>query len=238
MRILILLLALTNIAYAADSNKVTINTTNKTVLHTQNNKNLMSAKEKNDALSPLIDVYQTCIDKGMIYLGAGATDVDADNCYDVTNTTNPETQFRQVVVGRVGPVTYNPVTSGYSGRFNADDRCNNAYAGSRAMTYDDIKFVRDQIATLSYTGEHWIMDAVGTIHSYTNSSNIEFVSKALTDGGGASDSAIVNNLNDCRGWNDSGSPVGNALSLYRDGSSYKIKKIACNQSARIICVKN
>lgn len=239
MRFLILTMLLATSAYAQESNKVSINTVNKATLHIANSNNLAEAETKNNDLAPLTDVYKVCSDKGLIYLGAGASNVDADNCYDVTNTTNPDSQFRQVLAGRIsslksftsGAANYD---SNFVGRFAADKQCNSTFAGSRALVFADLPYVYNQFSSMGITGTYWVYDTAQSYHDYVSSSSSYFTNKSLVS---SSSSVGVANVNDCNGWSASSAYSG-TIATAAAGGVVTLSTQQCNSSAYIACVYN
>lgn len=230
----ILSLLLCTTAYAIDNPKVSISTNSDLVLHQENSKNIQEISAKTNVVADGIDKYQKCIDKSLIYLGTGAANVDADNCYDVTNTTNPDTNFRVTFAGYLsaGKVPFHTGTSGYdsslSGRFGADKQCNSEYAGSRALVFEDLKYLMPTLDVNTFPV--WVYDSVLSI--YNHSTN-QYTSKYLN--------TPTTNINDCNGWSTtSTSDRGNILLRTTVGPNTYLKFThhLCTIPANIACVYN
>lgn len=237
MRFIILALLVTNSAYAADSIRVNINTNDTFLMHKSNNKNIDDIEVQNTDFTGVFDAYKTCTDKGMLYLGAGASDVDADNCYDVANTANPETRFRPTFIeylkgGDSTPDSYEFYTSSVlKGRFKADVKCNEEYPGSRAMVYDDLRYVLPALnlpANID-TSPVWVYD---TVLGYYNPPNHTVTKDRIP---------VSTNVFDCNGWNaTSTSTRGTVIVKTVRGAHtfFQVSDQACNVSAYIACIKN
>lgn len=236
MKFFILIMLFATNVIAINNPRVAIKTNDTFVMHKANNKNITEIDTKNTALSGVVDAYKVCIDKGLIYLGAGATDVDADNCYDVANTTNPETRFRPTFIDFL---PYDPHFLGsgnfpaLQGRFGADKACNTEFPGSRAMVYDDLRYVLPALntpANLAKGSSVWVFD---TVKSYYNASS----NLVLTKDGKNAES----NLYDCDGWKASSSSIkGTILQKITSGSFtfFQVSSQQCNQTAKIACIGN
>jgi hypothetical protein len=206
-------------------------------MHKENNKNIDDITAQNTALDGVFTAYKTCTDKGMIYLGTGASNVDADGCYDVSNTTNSETRFRVTFEGFLGGdanggadyTFYNDAT--VAGRFNADKQCNALYPGSRALVYDDIKYIANDMCNSGSCPENkvWVYDAV---KSFYNASTNMVMSKHRD--------AAQSYMYDCNGWKTSSTnDKGMILQKVVFGSTYyHVNYQACNNVAAIACVSN
>jgi hypothetical protein len=235
MKLIICFILLSFNATAVDNAKVAIQTNDSLVMHKSNNQNIVDITTKNTSLSSVVDAYQTCSNKGKIYLGTGAADVDSDNCYDVTNTTNPQTQFRPVFAGFLSGGNYNFYSGGNNssliGRFGADNECSSQYAGSRAMVFEDLKYV---LPTLNLpanidTTPVWVYD---TVKSYNNASTNTVLSK---------NAEAVQQLFDCNGWNaNSTATKGSVLLKTTSGANtyFKVDNQTCNTNAYIACIYN
>jgi hypothetical protein len=237
MKYLILALLAATSAFAINNPKVAIDSNDNIVMHKENNKNIDDITTQNTALDGVFTAYKTCTDKGMIYLGSGSANVDADNCYDVSNTTNSETRFRVTFEGYLGGDAnggldykfYNDST--VAGRFNADKQCNALYPGSRALVYDDLKYLITSMCNSGSCPENkvWVFDAV---KSYYNSSTNMTMSKH-------GDSA-QQYMYDCNGWKTSSTnDKGMILEKYTSGATFfYVKYQTCNNTAAIACVSN
>lgn len=234
-----LLFALTIIstsAVAVDNLRTDISTNNNLMIHQQNLKNIQTMEEKKAIVEEGVQKYQTCIDKGLLYLGDGASGVDSDNCYDLSNTLNPDSTFRPSFAGHsTSAYSFRVGASGYSssvaGRFNLDKKCNDIYPGSRSLTYDDIKYViKDLIAPANIDKKSWVADSVLTM--YTNTGNT-FISKYLqTDN---------DNVRDCDGWSTTSTSIrGSILQKKIDGSNSYLDFTdqLCGSTAHLACVYN
>lgn len=221
---------------AVDNAKVVIETNDSLVMHKSNNQNIVDITTKNTDLSSVLDLYQTCVNKGKVYLGTGAANVDSDNCYDVSNTTNPQTQFRPVFAGFLAGGLYNFYAGGNNasliGRFGADKECSSEYAGSRAMVFEDLKYVLPTLnlpANIDTASKIWIYD---TVKSYYNSSTSIVLSK---------NASISQYLYDCNGWNTNLTHIrGSILLKTTIGSDtyFNVDTQTCNTNAYIACVYN
>ena len=239
----ILSLLLCTTAYAIDNPKVSISTNSDLVLHQENSKNIQEISAKTDVVSDGIDKYQKCIDKGLIYLGTGAANVDADNCYDVTNTTNPDTNFRVTFAGhlKLGQLsetqatfyTSSPAYKSYlNGRFGADKQCNTEYAGSRALVFEDLRYLMPVLSDDANvnTSPIWVYDSVLSI--YNHSTN-QYTSKYLD--------TPTTNINDCNGWGTISTSDRGTILIKRSinfNTYLDVSNQTCTTSAYIACVYN
>lgn len=238
MKLIIFSLLFTTSAYAADSFRVNINTNDTLLMHKSNNKNIDDIEVQNTDFSGVIDAYKKCTDKGLIYLGAGASGVDADNCYDVANTTNPETRFRATFVGflKGGDSTadvheFYSGSSTVKGRFNADKKCNSEYPGSRTMVYDDLRYILPVLNTPANinTSPVWVYD---NMLSYYSAANHTVTKDRIS---------TSTNVFDCNGWNATSTATkGTVIVKTTRGAHtfFQIGERACNAAAYIACVKN
>lgn len=231
MKILILLLtlAVSLNASAVDNPRIEIESNDSFAMHRANNKNIEEITTKNTALSGVVDGYKKCIDKGLIFLGAGASNVDSDNCYDVTNTLNPETKFRQTLAGflTTSVVRYNASTDPLlKGRFGPDVQCNAKFAGSRAMVFDDITYVRASLVTPANITKKpiWLFDS---LIGYASGSSSNIVGKDEISNPGT--------VNACNGWNST-SVADKGTVFYPD--DYTVLKQTCDTGAYIACIYN
>lgn len=217
---------------ALDSKRVAVKTNNSFKQQSDNKINLEEIKTNSEALQVNLDKQKICIDKGMIYLGNGASNVDADYCFDLLNASadaTAPTDIRPTIAGLVGPTSF--MTSGsnydasYKNRLSADAKCNTAFAGSRAMTFEDLKYLSDDLAVTAYNHHNfWVYDSIN-------------VNKLAKYGN------YNTKLQDCYGWAaTSTSQQGTLLSIrVRSGDSYisgNINTASCDLSRRIVCVHN
>lgn len=236
MPILILLIFFATNSHALYNPRVLVNTNDKFVMHQQNNTGVDSIAANQALVGEVVDMHKKCEEKGFIYLGAGATNVDADNCYDISGTTNPDTEFRTTFTTLLGaPTMYHFYGGGSAGaplgRFAADKACNAKQAGSRALVYDDLRYVlRDLNTTELANTPIWVYDSV---HSYTNASANLVMSK--------NEDAGVAYAYDCNGWNTSStSTKGTILKVKStpDNTFFAIDYQTCGTLAYIACVYN
>ena len=233
----LILTILSTSAFAIDNLRTAISTNNSLMIHQQNIENIKQMEEKKTVVEEGVKKYQTCIDKGLLYLGSGASDVDGDDCYDLSNTINPDTTFRPAFAGhtasqyafRSGSAGYN--TSANS-RFDLDKLCHSQYAGSRAMTYDDIKYVmKDLIAPANIDKRTWVVDSVFDMY---DSSGNRYISKYLDDGG-------VDEVRDCNGWNTTSTSLRANILYKKTNGAYTYLDFSnqlCSSQAYIACVYN
>tara|TARA_Y100001960_G_scaffold331846_1_gene430224 strand:+ start:1329 stop:2078 length:750 start_codon:yes stop_codon:yes gene_type:complete len=223
-------------AGAVDNLRTAVSTNNNLMIHQQNLENIQKMEETKTLVEEGILKYQTCIDKGLLYLGDGASNVDADKCYDLTNTLNPDSTFRPTFAGhtsaqfsfRSGQPNY---SSSVNSRFELDKRCHSQYSGSRAMTYDDIKYIwQDLIAPANIDKKTWVVDSAFAMH---NSTGNRYIPKYLH--------ATADHIRDCNGWNATSANDRGSVFIKRtyNSSDYMdFTNQTCDSSAYLACVYN
>jgi len=242
MRFIILLLALTSNAYAVDNPRLPIKTNDDLSLHQTNNAAIEVIKDQNKTLNSSIGGHKKCIEQGLIYVGAGATGADTDGCYDLNSTINTETTMRPYFAGfykdgNASPkvVSFKTLDPAYeaslAGRFNIDKACHNEYPSSRALTFEDLKYVLPTL-NLPLNIDHspiWVMDGIRAM----SSSSTDMV---ITKNG-----SIAGKMYDCEGWNTSEEFYSGIVLMKETGVTPNYLKVinsACDTGARIACVYN
>ena len=239
MRFLILLLVFISLsnAYAVDNPRLPIKTNDELSLHQQNNASIKDIKEKNKVLKESVVSHKNCTDQGMVYIGIGASGADVDGCYNLSRSINTATTMRPYFAGflKRGVVSFQDADASYdssiAGRFKIDLACHNDYPNSRALTYDDLKYLLPTLNLPENIDKNpiWVMDSAQGIHK----SSTDFV---FTKNGDK-----VGKMYDCEGWGTSEEFYSGTALMKETGVSPNYLKIiynGCDSGGRIVCVYN
>jgi len=183
-------------------------------------------KSEYDGYNVYSEGLKTCAAKNKYYMPLNSG-IDADGCYDVLGyldsltVEGKETSY----AGYVSTASADIKTAGVLGerQFAADYMCNDYKVGSRAMRYDDIKYLErdDDLGAASTT--YLLFDAV-----------LGYDPTGQTYGNTHFNINLGSNF-DC---SDFSSNLGTNESVRLDPASGGInyKSVACSSAARIICV--
>lgn len=193
--------------------------------------------DKYNAQKATIDSYKRCATKNKYYM-PGVADVDSDDCFDVlaevegTSSTAVEAYY----VGNMsaaGDLRYFSAADSRekkgTGVFAADNYCNAAFVGSRAMRYDDMKYLikNKQMPTLAHPV--FVFDA---IRNFEGTNQIRLKTGELSING------------DGKNWNcnnySSRSATSYSVRFKTNGSESKrfVTNVACDKEGYVICVKD
>ena len=208
-----------------------------------NFKKISELNDKYEDIDYVLESFAKCEAKNMIYLGENVKGADNDDCVDVQNITIKRKSTPPVFVGfsdneKYGTLTstlgsYNPADNTQSWhRLKADEQCKAEHAGSRAMTYDDIKFVLKDLKVVNGEFDHpssakkvWVFD-------------VEQSRITPGDLGTRFDSNLSHN--NCNGWT-SGTSSNRAIVLEIKSNTFNdyivYNENLCHNKALIACVQ-
>lgn len=227
-------------AVVSDSETKTTEISSGKSLLEENYKKISTLKTNIDNVENVMAKFQTCEAKNKIYLGKNVSGADGDDCVDIQDVPVERTsripEWQGFTVAQTGVLasSYNPAdTSTAWGRQRADYLCNSTYAGSRAMTASDLKYVyKDLINQIDGT----------SFKSPTNSKNIWLFDgwqSYVDDTTAMPKYSLDKEVADCSAWT-SATGTGHVLELDTSTSNYNIKQntLACSSQALIGCVSN
>ncbi|MCP4355352.1 MAG: hypothetical protein GY793_06900 [Proteobacteria bacterium] len=200
-------------------------------------------KNKLELLEDSMTKFKICEAKYLVFIGYELKYTDSDGCIDVKDVKAPDESKRPSFAGFLSAIRKGNLTTeseifdtGNSaqtwGRLRADSLCETAFDGSRAMTYDDLKYMiyaiprlGDTFSALVPDSHIWLFDATGI---YETAGVTSFSKNYQKDVG------------HCEGWLDAtSSNKGTVLEITGTTTRYlNISGHQCNSYALISCVYN
>ena len=174
---------------ADESTKISVRTNNSFKQQMSNKQNIAEMTSAIEEIQSYIISQTKCTTSGLVFLGEGATNTNADSCFDLDSTTgqvDPNISIRPTIAGKTNVVAFLSGGSSYDstwrGRLAANYKCENLYPESRAATFEDLKYIIKDLHESEYNGmKFWIFDAA-------NAKNL------------AKNNSVITNINNCAGW--------------------------------------
>jgi hypothetical protein len=205
------------------------------------NNNFQRINQLNDKFEDIdyiLTNFAKCEAKNKVYLGDNVKGADKDGCFDVQNITVKRKSKPPVFVGYTNTVLGNITASSSTSytdprRIDADELCSTEHANTRAMTYDDIKYVLPDLKIVNGSFNHpsdskriWVFDAE---QSFVKAGKL----------GTRFDSPLEHT--NCRGWavSTGSTNSGLVLEIKTNLLNHYIQynSVYCTNSALIACVK-
>lgn len=203
-----------------------------------NFKRISELNDKYESIDYILANFAKCESKNKIYLGDNVKGADKDGCLDVQNITvkrkSSPPKFIGYTTEKLGNMTTNLSTSySVSRRAEADLACIAEHPGTRAMTYDDIKFVLPDLKIVNGAYDHlsdskriWVFDVEQSL--------------VTSDKVGTRFDSPIEHTN-CRGWQvaTGSAHSGVVLEIKSNLLNHYIQynTVYCTQKALIACVK-